>query len=183
MRPTVKVWDPLVRIFHWSLVVGFLIGYLTQERRYELHLDAGYAVLGLVFFRIVWGLVGPRYARFSDFVHSPPVVLGYLRDMWHRRSARFLGHNPVGGVSILLLLALQLVIGGSGIALDAAENRAGPLGSTTLYHHLTLIKKIHVYSTDVCLAFIALHVAGVLHSGRAHGENLVWAMITGRKRA
>lgn len=177
----IKVWDPLVRLFHWGLLAAFVTAYLAQEGAYDLHLAAGYTVLGLVAVRILWGFVGTRHARFGDFVHGPAAVAGYLKALAARSAPRYLGHNPAGGAMILALLAALLVIGLSGVALDAAENRAGPLGDTQLFLHLDLIARVHAWATDLTLVLIAVHVLAVLHASRALGENLVRAMITGRK--
>lgn len=180
---TIQVWDIGVRLFHWSLVASFIAAYFTQSDNYDLHLYTGYALLGLIAFRLLWGFVGSRYARFSSFLFSPAVVAGYLRDMAQRRARRYLGHNPAGAAMIVLLLLCLLTIGISGVALDAAENRAGPLGDTRLFFYTDLINEIHNWSTDITLALIALHILGVIFSSVAHRESLVRAMITGRKAA
>jgi len=178
----IKVWDPLLRLFHWSLLIAFVIAYLTQEEEYELHLMAGYVVLGLVCFRVVWGLVGSRRARFSDFVFPPAVTLRYLGDVIRGQARRYLGHNPAGGMMVLAMLISLLVIGISGVALDAAENRAGPLVGMKLFLYADVISEIHELFTDIISVLIPLHLLGVFFSSRAHQENLVRAMIDGRKR-
>jgi len=99
----IKVWDPAVRLFHWSLVVAFTVAYFTEEDVLDVHVAAGYTVLGLVLFRILWGFIGPQHARFSDFVYRPGVVAAYLKDLMLGRARRYLGHNPAGGVMIILL--------------------------------------------------------------------------------
>jgi cytochrome b len=180
-EPQVKVWDPLVRLFHWSLPVAFVVAYLTQEQAYDTHLAAGYTILGLVLVRLVWGFIGTRHARFGDFVRGPRAVVGYLKALAAGRAPRYLGHNPAGGAMILALIATLLVIALSGIALDAAENRAGPLGGTQLFLYLDPIMTVHAWSSDLALVLIAVHVLAVIHASRALGENLVRAMITGRK--
>lgn len=179
---TIKVWDVAVRLGHWFLVVTFVISYFTQEMNYEVHLFTGYAAFGIVVLRVVWGMVGARHARFSDFLYSPATVVNYTRDLLQRREQRYLGHNPLGGVNVLLMLITMFLISLSGVALDAAENRAGPLGDTTLFYYGGVIHMIHVYSTNVGLALIAVHFAGVVYESLAHRENLIRSMITGRKR-
>lgn len=180
--PSIPVWDPLVRLFHWLLVAAFVTSWLTQEEYYRLHLQAGYATLGLVCFRIVWGMVGPPYARFTDFIHSPSAIYAYLRSIACGCSKRYISHNPAGGAMIVALIAGLLTVTFSGIALDAAENWSGPLAEMGLYRHKNLILSIHVMSTDVLIVLIALHLLGVAHASLVHRENLVRAMITGRKR-
>jgi cytochrome b len=177
----VRVWDPLVRLSHWGLLAAFVTAYLTQARAYDLHLAAGYTVLGLVAVRILWGFVGTRHARFADFVRGPAAVLGYCKALAARRAPPYVGHNPAGGAMILALLAVMLVIALSGVALDAAENRAGPLGLTRLFLHTGLIARILTWSTNLALVLIAIHVLAVIHASHALGESLVRAMITGRK--
>jgi cytochrome b len=177
----IRVWDPLIRLLHWGLVGAFAVSWLTQEQAYELHLLAGYGVLGLTVLRIVWGFVGTRHARFSDFVRTPYQVLAYLRQLARGRAPRSLGHNPAGGMMIVLLLLAMLTIALSGVALDAAENRAGPLADTRLFLYTGVIKTIHVWASDAALVLIALHLLGVAHASWVHRENLAQAMITGRK--
>ncbi len=181
-RSEVRVWDPLVRLFHWSLVAGFITAWATQEESYELHVQAGYLVLGLVCFRIVWGLIGPRHARFRDFLFGPTTTLAYMKDALTGHARRYLGHNPAGGMMVLALLLTLLGLTLSGIALDGAENRAGPLAGTRVFLYGDLIKEIHEQLTHLMLLLIPLHLLGVFFSSRAHDENLVRAMITGNKR-
>ncbi len=181
-KNSIKVWDPLVRLFHWSLVIAFAIAYFTQEEEYELHLLAGYTVLGLIVLRILWGLVGPKHARFTDFIFPPAATLRYLRDVIKGRAHRYLGHNPAAGMMVVALLISLLVICVSGVALDAAENRAGPLAGMRLFLYADIVADIHELFTDIISFLIPLHLLGVLFSSRAHHENLVRAMIDGRKR-
>jgi cytochrome b len=105
----VKVWDPLVRIFHWALVLAFFTAYLTEDEWLTLHVWAGYTVLGLIGFRILWGFIGPRHARFSDFVYAPSETLSYIKDLLRFRNRRYLGHNPAGSVMIFVLLVVLLL--------------------------------------------------------------------------
>jgi cytochrome b len=182
-QASVMVWDPLVRLFHWLLVTACVAAYLTRSAQYELHLITGYTVFGLILFRVLWGFVGPRHARFGDFVRSPANTWSYLRASARGRARRHLGHNPAGGAMIVALLLVLAVIVVSGIALDAAENRAGPLGGTRLFLYMDPIAAVHRFSTDVGIGLVALHLAGVIQASVAQRENLVSAMLTGRKRA
>ncbi len=182
----VKVWDPLVRIFHWSLVVAFFVAYFTEDELLDLHVLAGYTVAGLVAFRLVWGLVGPRHARFSDFVYPPGEVFGYLGDLLRSRARRYLGHSPAGGAMVIALLAMLVVVSISGVAVYALEEGAGPLapwlagGGEELED---VVEEIHEIASNLTLVLVILHIAGVLLSSRVHGENLVRAMFTGYKKA
>ena len=105
---TITVWDPLVRLFHWSLAVSFAVAWLTAEGWDGLHEWAGYAAAALIAFRLLWGLVGPRYARFTQFVPSPAAATRYVGAMTRGRESRYIGHNPAGGLMVItLLLALS----------------------------------------------------------------------------
>jgi cytochrome b len=183
MQNEVKVWDPLIRLFHWGLVIAFAVSYLTQEESYDLHLFAGYALGALLIFRLVWGFAGPRHARFTDFMYGPSRVLAYLGSLVRGDAPRFVGHNPAGGSMVLAMLSTLTVIVVSGIALDAAENRAGPLAHTRLFYYTDLIEQVHALSTNVALVLVILHLIGVIHASLTHRENLLKAMLTGRKRA
>lgn len=182
-KPTlVPVWDPFVRLFHWLLVVAFVSSWLTREQQYNLHLLAGYATLILISLRFVWGLIGTRHARFTDFAYSPSTIYAYMKSLTVGRSKRYLGHNPAAGVMIFAQLAGLLAVTISGIALDGAENWSGPMAGMNLYHYTGLIQSTHVVSTWLLLILIFLHLLGVIHSSLTHHENLVRAMITGSKR-
>ena len=126
-RSNIKVWDPIVRLFHWGLVGAFIIAYVTEEDFLSLHAWAGYTVLGLVIFRILWGFIGTPYARFSSFVFSPSAIKKYLTETLFLRAKRYLGHNPAGGAMILLLLISLIMTTLTGIAIYGIEENAGPL--------------------------------------------------------
>lgn len=200
---TIKVWDPLVRIFHWSLVACFATAYLTGEEESSLHVYAGYAVIGLVLFRILWGFIGSSHARFKDFVFSPGKVIQYLTSLKNGKPEHYIGHNPAGGYMVVAMLATLLVVTYTGLKAYGAEGH-GPLAASNQIsiisvanaqeedeeHEATGAKggeseeyweEIHEASTYFMLGLIALHIAGVVVSSRLHKENLVKAMITGNK--
>lgn len=182
----VKVWDPLVRLFHWSLVLAFAVAYFSGEDWLGAHTVAGYTVLGLVGVRVLWGVVGTRYARFSSFVRGPRVVIGYLRDVLRGRERRYLGHNPAGAAMILALLASLVLTLASGLALYGVDPGAGPLAGWLAgagHAWEEALEGLHEFFANATLLLIGLHVAGVILTGWRHGENLVRAMVTGRKRA
>jgi cytochrome b len=124
---TIKVWDLLVRLFHWSLVIFFTIAYFTAEEENPWHIYAGYTVLGLVIFRIVWGLIGTQYARFSNFIYSPSHVVQYVKSLLAKNPKHYVGHNPAGGWMIVALLISLTTVTVSGLKLYAAEEGLGPL--------------------------------------------------------
>jgi cytochrome b len=179
---SIRVWDSFVRLFHWALVLAFAVAYISAEEHYGLHVWSGYAVLALIAMRLPWGFVGTRHARFADFVVGPRRLLRYAGAMLRGTPPRSIGHNPLGGWMVLALLADLCIIALSGIALDAAENRAGPLGGTRLFLYGDLIEGTHETATNLGLALIALHLLGVAASSWLHRENLIGAMLTGRKR-
>ena len=200
---TVRIWDPLIRTGHWVLVAGFATAYLTEGDPEWLHVFAGYAIAVTVGLRIVWGFIGPRRARFSDFVTGPGRVLHYLRDLAMGRSTRHLGHSPAGGamtVALLVALALTALSGMATLAVDegkgplagivtaqtlpgwAVEDGYGEYGRHGAKEGAEAFEEIHEFAANATLLLIVLHIAGVAWASRAHGENLVSAMITGRKR-
>ncbi|MEJ1994876.1 MAG: cytochrome b/b6 domain-containing protein [Limibacillus sp.] len=172
MTETVKVWDPLVRGFHWSLAASFLVAWVTAEDIESLHIWAGYAAAGLVVFRLLWGLVGSRYARFGQFVRRPGAVLSYLGDVLRGREKRFLGHNPAGSAMILLMLATLLAV-----------SVTGWLYTTDAFWGAGWLEESHEALANLLLVFVLLHLSGVLLASIRHRENLVAAMFSGRKRA
>lgn len=167
----VRVWDPLVRVFHWSLAASFLVAWLSADEWESLHLWAGYAAAALVGFRLLWGLVGPRYARFRQFVKAPADLRAYLGEMLRGRERRHLGHNPAGGAMVAALLA-----GLAGLCLT------GWLQTTGAFWGAEWVEAVHETLADLLLVLVGLHVGGVLWASLRHRENLARAMVTGRKR-
>jgi cytochrome b len=164
------VWDAPVRVFHWLLVLSFAGAYLTSEsERWRLvHVSLGYTMGGLVAFRILWGLVGTRYARFSNFVRGPATVIRYVQALLSGKPEHHIGHNPAGAVAIVLLLLSSVAIVASGWAV---YNDVGG----------GLVEELHEVASNLMLALVAVHVAGVVVASRMHKENLVRAMVTGKK--
>jgi cytochrome b len=223
---SVKVWDPIVRIGHWTLVIAFFTAYFTEDDFMSVHTWAGYVVAAVVVFRIFWGFVGSKHAQFKDFIYSPSAVIAYLKGLLQRKPQHFLGHNPAGGVMVIALLISICMTGYSGMALYAVEENAGPLaniyGTNTLPNtseltaSISLISEVyasggkegfggtghagkmyeheskdeaaeefweglHEFFANFTLFLVILHVGGVILSSRIDKENLVKAMITGRK--
>jgi cytochrome b len=181
----IKVWDPVVRIFHWSLVSAFIIAYATEEDFLSLHVWAGYTVLSLIFLRVLWGFVGTQYARFTDFVHTPQTIKQFLLDTLRLRAARYLGHNPAGGAMIILLLLALVMTTLSGLAVYAVEDAAGPLagllsGAGDFWGDV--LKEFHEVCANLTVFLVLLHIAGVIVESLIHRENLVGAMWHGYKR-
>lgn len=173
MRPAfVKVWDPFVRLFHWSLVSAFAIAWISADEWDLVHEYAGYIVAGLIGLRVIWGLIGARYARFTDFFYKPSVIFGYLKDSLSLKAKRYLGHNPAGGAMVLALL-LSL----------AAVSATGIMMTTETFWTAEWVEEVHEAAANLTLGLVILHVAGVVFSSLEHRENLIKSMFTGLKRA
>ncbi len=180
----VRVWDPLVRIFHWVLVSSFIVAYLAEDDYLNIHVLAGYTVLALVLFRIVWGFIGPEHARFSDFIYHPGTVFGYLRDLVRFNARRYIGHGPAGGAMIAALLIALLLTALSGLALYGTEEYAGPftyLMTGIGEEGAGVLEEVHEILAGFTLILVVFHVTGVILSSFVHRENLVKAMFTGYK--
>jgi cytochrome b len=171
MAGKIRVWDPIVRVAHGALVASIAVAWTSGDEWPALHETAGYAAVGIVALRVVWGFVGSRHARFSDFVRGPSTVLAYLRDLAAGRERRHLGHNPAGGAMIVALLATILGLG-----------LTGWLGTTDALWGSDWIEETHETLADGLIVLVALHIAGVLLASIREGENLIRAMVTGRKR-
>ncbi len=215
-----RVWDLFVRVFHWSMVVFFVVAYATGDDKNSLHRFVGYAVVGLVAVRIFWGFVGTKHARFSDFICSPGKALSYLKDLASGKPAYYRGHNPAAGWMILFFLMGSLVICLSGYAayatkelkpitgLDAGLSRSGSAHADDdekeelendegeRRHKAesdgeednddgeddSVWGDIHEISAQCMLFLIFVHIMGVAVSSVRHNENLVMAMLTGKKK-
>jgi len=200
----VKVWDPLVRLFHWSLVAAFALAYASGDDFEGLHVVAGYAVVGLIGFRVLWGFVGSRHARFTDFVAGPGEARSYARSLLAGRPRHYLGHNPLGGWMIVALLLVLAAVCWSGLEAYAEEGK-GPLaaqagvlvtparadddrdrardgGSRRREGGDEFWEEVHEALSHLALALVVLHVLGALVASALHRENLVKAMVTGYKR-
>lgn len=181
----VRVWDPLVRTFHWALAAGFATAFIVEDDLLSVHVWAGYLVLALIVVRLVWGLIGTPHARFSDFVRKPSEVLAYVRDALRLRAPRYLGHNPAGGAMVIALMIAVALTGLSGLAVYGAEELSGPLAplmSSLPASWGHFFEEVHEVMANLTLVLIVAHVAGVIFSSLSHRENLIAGMITGLKR-
>jgi len=170
MKDRILVWDLPTRIFHWTLAASFAGAFLTaeSERWRDVHVMLGFTALGLVAFRLCWGVFGTRYARFSEFLRGPGEVMRYLGTLLSRQPRHYVGHNPAGAVAIVALLALAVLVCASGWLLYA------DVGGD-------VFEELHEGIAFAMLAVVGLHVAGVVVSSVLHRENLVRAMIDGHK--
>jgi cytochrome b len=166
----ILVWDAPVRLFHWLFAACFAGAWLTAESEHWrlVHVTLGYTAGGLVIFRLAWGLVGTRYARFSSFVRGPARVWNYVLGLLRGHPQRHVGHNPAGAVVIVAMLALACALTVTGWA---TYNDAGE----------TWLGELHEGVANLMLALVGMHIAGVVVSSWLHRENLIGAMVSGRK--
>ncbi|WP_295383773.1 cytochrome b/b6 domain-containing protein [uncultured Thiodictyon sp.] len=180
----VRVWDPFVRLFHWGLASAVLIAFLTEDELLELHTWAGYTALALIAVRLVWGLIGTRHARWSQFVRGPRATLAYMGEIVRGHPARYLGHNPAGAAMAVALIAGFALTSITGVMVLGASEFAGPFASAMAglsagsAHDL---KDAHEFIAWATLALVPLHLLGVALASRQHHENLVRGMIDGYK--
>jgi cytochrome b len=200
---TIRVWDPLVRMFHWGLVAAFAVAYLSAEELSTVHEVAGYVVAGLVAFRLIWGFAGSRYARFSQFLKGPSATVRYLGDMVGGRERRYLGHNPAGAA---MIVALLIALSGTAFTgwLMEDETRMAMLpvipqivapvwadedgDERAEYGERgeggeSVLGEVHETLANLMLLLIAFHVGGVVLTSFRHRENLARSMVSGTKRA
>ncbi len=206
----IQVWDLLVRIFHWSLVLFVLVTFLTGDEESLIHRYVGYAVLGLIIVRVVWGFIGSKYARFKNFIYPPATAIKYLKKLLQGSPQYYIGHNPAAGWMVLLLLALLFVVCGTGhLAYQPKDQSLSSHGDNSFVsivkyaradsddddddddkneHHEYYDKEenefweeLHETASFTLLSLILLHICGALVSSKLHNENLVNAMITGKK--
>lgn len=169
---TVKVWDPVVRIFHWTVVAGCVLDLFVVEDGEFAHRAIGYTVAGALAIRLVWGFVGTPHARFKSFVPGFGALKRYVAALSHGREPRTLGHNPAGAVMMLALMALLAGVSATGwmMGLDA-------------YWGVEWVEALHEGFANAILVLALFHAAAALFESYRHRENLVWSMVTGRKRS
>lgn len=180
---TVRVWDLPTRLFHWALTALVIFSVVTVNiggNWMEWHFRSGYAILALMLFRLAWGFVGGRYARFTSFVFSPRAVVRHLRGA--EDAPRTLGHNPLGSWSVWALLVLIAFQAGSGLFASDEIAYDGPLvkfvsGATT-----TVLTRLHKWNDTVLYGLVGLHVAAILYYLWRKRENLVRPMLNGNKQ-
>ncbi len=213
--PQILVWDPVVRLGHWLLVMMFFVAYFTDDELLTVHSWAGYGVGVYVVIRFIWGFAGPEHARFVDFAYGPGEAVRYLRDLLRFKAKRHIGHSPAGGLMVVALLVALTGTTVSGVALLAVEENAGPLapwlgGGVVVNARPRLLEdaraskreeereksrgrdreeekgealeEIHEFFSNLTLVLVGAHIGGVVLASVVHRENLVLAMVTGRKR-
>ena len=181
----VKVWDGLVRGFHWLMLLSFVGAYVTsQSGMQQTHILIGYFIFLLLIVRIVWGFIGSKHARFSDFVALPSHVWAYLQASFRNKPPHYLGHNPAGGWMVLALIGALLLISVSGVILTSVIEFEGPLlnllsGMSDQWAYR--YEELHEVALDILWLLIAGHLVGVVVASIQHKENLPRAMVSGYK--
>ncbi|MCK0769467.1 cytochrome B [Chromohalobacter salexigens] len=165
-----KIWDPIVRILHWTLAIAFMTAWVSSGQWQTLHEWAGYTVGVAIVLRIIWGIIGTRHARFINFTYSPKEIFQHLRNMRHGHERHYDGHNPAGSAMVFLLLG--------GLGLQAI---LGWLLTTHTFQENTLIETVHPILGNALLIAAILHVVGVTISSKLTKQNLAKAMLTGKK--
>jgi cytochrome b len=188
----VRVWDPYIRVSHWLLAAAVLVNWYTDEPRW-MHVWLGYLAAALVVLRVLWGFFGPENARFVGFVVGPRETLNYFFALLRFSSKRYLGHSPAGGAMIVALLVMVGITSVTGMVNLAQDEGTGPLATVVAKVERParvpgqrrpplLSKQVHETAANITLALVVLHLCGVALASFAHKENLVRAMVTGRKR-
>lgn len=181
----VKVWDPFVRVFHWTLLLAFAVALMTEFGELKLHVFAGYTVALLVSLRIVWGVIGDANAKFSDFIYPPAVVVAHMKDMARLRHKRYMGHNPAAGTMALLLIICLAATTLTGVLTYGAKEISGPFSAILLdygWRYGSDLENTHNFLAWLTVGLSVLHVSGALVESVLHKENLVLSMFTGFKR-
>ena len=179
----VYVWDPFVRLFHWTLVIAFTVAYvLTDEDVLKIHVWSGYVVGALVVARVIWGFVGPEHARFTDFVYAPGTSLRYVRDLILFKPERHLGHSPGGGAMVVTLLVFLATTVITGLVVYGGDQQAGPLAGMFTKEFGESFEGVHELIANITLALVLAHISAVILASFVFRENLPRAMFTGYKR-
>ena len=184
MPKKIRVWDLPTRLFHWLLVLLLGVSWATGKtggNAMQYHLWSGYAVLTLVVFRVLWGLIGSETARFSQFLRGPGTVLAYVRKLFVRSSGSSVGHNPLGGWMVAAMLVALLVQTGTGLFANDDIATEGPLYKLISKDLSDLLTNVHKGSFNVLLALAAIHIAAIIFYFVYKRDDLVRPMFTGKK--
>jgi cytochrome b len=179
------VWDLPLRLFHWLLVASMVASYITakliDDRQW--HFYVGYWTLGLLIFRILWGFLGPRHARFTNFVRSPSAIWLYFKGLLKKGSSPSIGHNPVGGLMVLVMLVLMTLQAVTGLFTTDAVIWAGPYNPAVSENTASLLSTVHYWNFNFILAAVGLHIAAIVFYAFYKNQNLVVPMLHGHKPA
>lgn len=169
---TVRLWDPVVRVFHWSLAGAFLANYFFTEEGEDWHRWFGYYAVAWLAIRLVWGFVGTPAARWADFWPTPARVVAHLRALVSGEPYHRLGHSPLGALVMILMMALMLGLGVTGFLMEEVDYFWGA----------DLPQEIHAFFANALMGLVGLHIAAALYESHRLRENLPLSMITGKRR-
>jgi cytochrome b len=165
---TIKVWDLVVRIFHWTLVAAIVSQLVTAENIKSVHITVGYFILALLILRIIWGFIGSRYARFRDFLYPATDILTYLKGLIRGRAKHYISHNPAGGAMAFALIFTLVLTTSTGLVAYGAGGK--------------FWKEIHELFVGIVIFLAVVHFCGVIASSYVHKENLIMSMFTGNRK-
>jgi cytochrome b len=198
----INVWDPIIRIGHWTLVIAFFTAYFTGDDWMNQHTWAGYIIFAVIVIRIMWGFIGGQYARFTQFIYKPSTTFNYFKNLLARKPQHYIGHNPAGGAMVIALLICLLITTISGMKLYAVEENKGPIAAIQQIQSADLKtltnmdvtqnymvneddeefwEEIHETFVNLTLLLVFLHIGGIMMSSIIDKENLIKAMFTGKK--
>jgi cytochrome b len=180
------VWDLPLRLFHWLFATSIVASYVTAKLGFDWmqwHFYLGYTAIGLLVFRVLWGIFGPRHARFSSFIHTPSAIWLYFKGMLNPGSVPSVGHNPVGGLMVIVMLLLVAVQAGTGLFTTDAVVWAGPYNPSVSESTASLLSTVHNWNFNFIIAAVCLHVAAILFYALYKKQNLVVPMLHGHKPA
>ncbi len=182
-KANIEVWDPALRLFHWLLVASFASSWWSEGRDIRVHVIAGTTMAGLLVFRLIWGVIGTHHARFASFRPSLAEIVRHARHLLNLKGEHYAGHTPIGSIMIYLLLTNLLLIALTGTALAGLQLGTGSLAGITIdFRTETQIALLHAWLVDFTLGLIAIHLAGVIVESLLQQDNLIMAMIHGKKQ-
>lgn len=180
------VWDLPLRLFHWLFALSIVSSYVTAKLGFDwmqIHFYLGYFMIGLLVFRVIWGFIGPRHARFSSFLAKPAVIWSYAQHMFDRNSTPSVGHNPVGGLMVILMLLLVIVQVATGLFATDASIWTGPYYPSVKSSTASLLSTIHSVNVNIILGAVGLHILAIIYYHTFKKQSLVPSMFTGYKSA
>ncbi len=180
------VWDLPLRLFHWVFALSVAASWATAKAGVDwmqYHIYLGYLIIGLLVFRVIWGFIGPRHARFSSFLQRPAAVWSYARGLLRADSHPSVGHNPLGGLMVILMLALVAVQATTGLFTTDTILWTGPYYPSVSSATASLLSTVHNLNFNIILAAVGLHIAAIVYYRTFKKQNLVSAMFTGYKPA
>ena len=180
------VWDLPLRVFHWLFAGAVAACWITAKVGFDwmqYHFYLGYLVIGLLIFRVIWGFIGPHHARFSSFLEKPSAIQAYARHLFHRNSTPSVGHNPIGGLMVILMLLLAVVQVSTGLFSTDAVIWTGPYYPLVKHSTASLLSSIHSVNQNIILGAVGLHILAIIYYRAYKKQSLVSAMFTGYKPA